>query len=82
MSRGLGIAMGAASEVFFSIIGKPPTFTRQRATMATMTRYYNISKAKRVLRYTPLWTLQEGVDRGVGWFVEEEKKKAGVIKAQ
>ncbi|UKZ73185.1 hypothetical protein TrVFT333_000826 [Trichoderma virens FT-333] len=74
ISRGMGILLGAASEVFFGIIGKPPTFTRLRATVSTMTRYYNISKAKRVLRYEPLWTLQQGIDRGVGWFMEERKK--------
>ncbi|PNY28360.1 Sterol-4-alpha-carboxylate 3-dehydrogenase, decarboxylating [Tolypocladium capitatum] len=80
LSRGLGVSMGFCSEVFFGIIGKPPTFTRQRAAMSTMTRYYNITKAKSVLRYEPLWTLQEGVTRGVGWFLEQEKN--GAIKVQ
>ncbi|KYK55429.1 C-3 sterol dehydrogenase/C-4 decarboxylase family protein [Drechmeria coniospora] len=80
LPRSVGIAMGLASEVFCRIVGIPPTFTRQRAVISTMTRYYNISKAKMVLRYQPLWTLQEGVSRGVAWFLEQEKKAA--VKAQ
>ncbi|EHK45244.1 hypothetical protein TRIATDRAFT_138983 [Trichoderma atroviride IMI 206040] len=79
ISQGWSIVLGSLSEVFFGIINKPPTFTKLRAVVSTMTRYYNISKAKRVLRYEPLWTLQEGVDRGVGWFLEQEKKD---VKAQ
>src|SRR5699024_7387760 len=74
LSRGLGTTMGFASEVVFGILQKPPTFTRQRAVMSTMTRYYNITKAKTVLRYEPPWTLQDGVDRGVAWFLEQDKK--------
>ncbi|KAK2603862.1 erg26, C-3 sterol dehydrogenase [Conoideocrella luteorostrata] len=81
LGRGTSLTLGGLSEIFYSIIGKPPTFTRTRANMATMTRYYNITKAKSVLGYEPLWTLQDGVARGVTWFLDEEKKK-GVIKAQ
>ncbi|OAQ81620.1 3-beta hydroxysteroid dehydrogenase/isomerase [Purpureocillium lilacinum] len=82
LSRGLGTTMGFASEVVFGILQKPPTFTRQRAVMSTMTRYYNITKAKTVLRYEPPWTLQDGVDRGVAWFLEQDKKAAAAVKAQ
>lgn len=73
LSRTFGLALGFLSEVFSSIVGKPATFTRQRAAISTMTRYYNITKAKTVLRYEPLWSLPEGVARGVGWFLEQEK---------
>ncbi|KAG5929900.1 hypothetical protein E4U42_003961 [Claviceps africana] len=76
LSRGTSLVLGSLSAFFFGLVGKPPTFTRVRAVMATMTRYYNITKAKTVLKYEPLWTLQEGVDRGVGWFLEQEKKGA------
>lgn len=76
LGKGTSSTLGMLSEIFFSIIQKPPTFTQQRAAMATMTRYYNITKAKGVLRYEPLWTLQEGVTRGVAWFMEQDKKKA------
>ncbi|KAG5984919.1 hypothetical protein E4U55_002501 [Claviceps digitariae] len=75
LGKGTSLALGSLSGFVFGLLGKPPTFTRVRAVMATMTRYYNISKAKSVLGYEPLWTLQEGVDRGVGWFLEQEKQK-------
>ncbi|CAM1507181.1 Fc.00g068220.m01.CDS01 [Cosmosporella sp. VM-42] len=81
IGREMGIVMGFCSELFFTIIGKSATFTRQAIIMSCMTRYYNITKAKRVLRYKPLWTLQEGVDRGVAWFVEQEKKGLVAAKA-
>ncbi|KAH6604725.1 c-3 sterol dehydrogenase c-4 decarboxylase family [Trichoderma cornu-damae] len=74
ISRGVSIILGSASELFFDIIGKPPTFTKMRAMISTVTRYYNIDKAKRVLRYEPLFTLQEGIKRGVDWALEQEKK--------
>lgn len=74
--RGTSLTLGMLSEIFFSIIGKPATFTRTRANMATMTRYYNITKAKSVLGYEPLWTLQEGVAKGVAWFLKQGENKA------
>ncbi|KAG6052929.1 hypothetical protein E4U17_005218 [Claviceps sp. LM77 group G4] len=73
LSKGMSLVLGSLSGFAFGLVGKPPTFTRVRAVMATMTRYYNITKAKSVLGYEPLWTLQEGVDRGVGWFLKQER---------
>lgn len=66
--------LGMLSEMACSVIGKRPTFTQLRVTLSTMTRYYNITKAKRVLKYRPIWTLQEGITRGMEWFIEEERK--------
>jgi sterol-4alpha-carboxylate 3-dehydrogenase (decarboxylating) len=40
-----------------------------------MTRYYDISKAKKLLGYAPIVGLQEGIERAVGWFMEEAKKE-------
>lgn len=74
--RTLALVLGSLSEMYFSAIGKPPTFTRQRVVFSTMTRYYNIAKAKSVLRYKPLWTMEEGVSRSVAWFLEREKESA------
>ncbi|KAM3509484.1 hypothetical protein MY10362_000564 [Beauveria mimosiformis] len=76
ISRDMSLLLGTASEIFNSIVGKKPTFTKQRAILSTMTRYYNITKAKMVLGYEPQWTLQQGVDRGVKWFLENEKETA------
>jgi sterol-4alpha-carboxylate 3-dehydrogenase (decarboxylating) len=74
LPKELSLAIGSLSEVFFGIIGKPAVFTKQRATMACMTRFYNIMKAKRVLHYEPIWTLQEGIEEGVRWALENQKE--------
>lgn len=70
--------LGVCSEIFSSVLQRTPTFTKTKVTITCMTRFFNITKAKRVLRYQPLWTLQEGVDRGVGWFLEQEKQQAAI----
>ncbi|KAF4961135.1 hypothetical protein FSARC_10257 [Fusarium sarcochroum] len=76
LNRELGITFASISEVFSSILRKTPTLTRKAIIMSCMTRYYNITKAKRALRYNPVWTLQEGIDRGVNWFLEQDKQAA------
>ncbi|RSL59834.1 hypothetical protein CEP54_007080 [Fusarium duplospermum] len=81
LPRELGIGLGFISEVFGTILGKTPTLTRKAIIMSSMTRYYNITKAKRVLRYKPLWTLQEGINRGVEWFAEQDRQQAAAAKA-
>ena len=79
LSRTTASFIGVVMEIAASVTGSEATFTKQRATLATMTRYYNITKAKRVLGYEPRWTLPEGVDRSVAWFLEQDKKG---VKAQ
>ncbi|KAI1466842.1 sterol-4-alpha-carboxylate 3-dehydrogenase [Daldinia caldariorum] len=74
MSRDVGILLGYLSELFFALIRKPPVFTRQRIIFSTMTRYYDISKAKRRLGYRPLVSLSDGVAKTVKWYLEQEKK--------
>jgi len=75
LPRDVGMVLGFLSEVFFAIIRKPPTFNRQRITFSCMTRYYDISKAKRRLGYKPLVSLDEGVRKSVKWALEHENKK-------
>lgn len=77
LPQGVGMMLGFLSEVFFWIIGKPPTFNRQRIVYSCMTRYYDISKAKRRLGYKPLVSLDEGIKRSVKWTLEQEQKKQG-----
>ncbi|CAI6098230.1 hypothetical protein V2G26_000800 [Clonostachys chloroleuca] len=76
MGKEIGYFFGVLSEIFASILGRTPTFTQLKVTMTTMTRFYNISKAKRVLKYEPLWTLQEGVDRGIQALIAERQAAA------
>ncbi|KAK4237859.1 sterol-4-alpha-carboxylate 3-dehydrogenase, decarboxylating [Achaetomium macrosporum] len=75
LPRGVGMVLGALSELFFWAIGKPPTFNRQRIIYSCMTRYYDISKAKKRLGYKPLVPLDEGVRRSVKWTLEQEHMK-------
>lgn len=78
LSREVGMFLGLMSEIVYGIIRKPPTFNRQRISYACMTRYYDISKAKRLLGYEPIVSLEEGIKRGVAWFQEQERlKEAG-----
>ncbi|KAK0737615.1 hypothetical protein B0T21DRAFT_365675 [Apiosordaria backusii] len=76
LPRGVGMVLGFLSECFFAAIGKPPTFNRQRIVYSCMTRYYDISKAKKRLGYKPLISLDEGVRRSVKWTLEQEKVNA------
>lgn len=74
LSRDLGLLLGTLSETFFALIGKTPSFNRQRIIFSTMTRYYDISKARRRLGYSPLVSLSEGVQRSVRWTLDQQKK--------
>lgn len=75
LPRDVGIAMGWCSETAAWLLRKPvPTFNRQRMVFSTMTRYYNISKAKRLLGYAPIVTLEEGIRRGVQYILDQEKE--------
>jgi sterol-4alpha-carboxylate 3-dehydrogenase (decarboxylating) len=73
--RELGLVLGSLSEAFFWIIRKPPTFNRQRILFSCMTRYYDITKAKRRLGYRPLVALGEGIRRSVKWQLDQESAK-------
>ncbi|KAI1759731.1 3-beta hydroxysteroid dehydrogenase/isomerase family-domain-containing protein [Hypoxylon sp. FL1150] len=81
LSRDVGLLLGLLSEVAFTIMRKTPTFTRQRIVYSTMTRYYDITKAKRRLGYKPLVSLSDGVKKTVKWTLEQEKAKAASVQA-
>lgn len=76
LSRSTSLLLGSLSQAAYALVNRPATFTRTRAVLSNMTRYYNITKAKTVLGYQPLWTLQEGIERGVRWFQEQEEREA------
>ncbi|KAI1437533.1 C-3 sterol dehydrogenase/C-4-like protein [Xylaria sp. CBS 124048] len=73
MSRDVGIILGYLSETFAALLRRQPTLTRQRIIYSTMTRYYNISKARNRLGYEPIVSLNDGVKRTVKWTLEQEK---------
>ncbi|KAH7326566.1 C-3 sterol dehydrogenase/C-4 decarboxylase family protein [Stachybotrys elegans] len=76
MSKEFASILGVASEIAFMILRKPPVFTKQRAVMSSMTRFYNINKAKRLLKYQPIWSLDEGVKRGVDYYLRQKAAAA------
>lgn len=75
ISRDVGMAVGGILEWGMWCLGRVPKLTRRQVRYSTMTRYYDCGKAKRRLGYTPLVGLQEGITRGVGWFLEERMKE-------
>ncbi len=77
ISKTAGLWLGWLSEVFSAVTGKTVTLNRQRIIYSCMTRYYDISKARRRLAYEPQVSLEEGIKRGVHWALEQEK--AGLI---
>ncbi|KAK8089488.1 c-3 sterol dehydrogenase c-4 decarboxylase [Apiospora hydei] len=75
MARETGLMLGFLSEVYFGLVRKPATFNRQRIIYSCMTRYYDITKARRRLGYEPLVGLDVGVKRAVAWTLEQKKKE-------
>lgn len=55
------------AETFSFITRREPTFTRFRVQFTCANRYYDISKARSVLGYTPLIGLEEGMKRSLAW---------------
>ena len=52
---------------------KESTLTRYGVRYSTMSRTLDIQKAKRVLGYKPIFGMQEGIERSVAWFKQNEK---------
>lgn len=66
LSIDLGLIIASLMEFVYWIfrLGKP-NLTRQQVQYTTMTRYFNIDKAKQRLGYEPIVTLESGIRRGV-----------------
>ncbi|KAJ9132573.1 Sterol-4-alpha-carboxylate 3-dehydrogenase [Coniochaeta hoffmannii] len=56
--------------------GSKPMLARAMVKYLTMNRWYNISKAKERLGYRPNVDWEEGVRRGVKWYLEKQAKTA------
>ncbi|KAL4885209.1 hypothetical protein BJY04DRAFT_180402 [Aspergillus karnatakaensis] len=72
--------IGGLAEAVLGLFGKTPNLTRRAVRYSCMTRYYSCDKAKQRLGYSPIVPLDEGLARGVGYFLElwrsEGEKKA------
>ncbi|MCJ1243929.1 hypothetical protein MMC30_001126 [Trapelia coarctata] len=74
----LGLIMGWISEWIVWITSRgsrQPNMTREGIRFSTITRTLNGDKAKRVLGYRPRVTMDEGIERGVKWFVDNRPKE-------
>ena len=81
LSADVAWTIGAILENLFWVLGKKPNLTRAQVKYSSMSKYHSIAKAKQRLGYEPLVGLEEGIKRGVGYIVEQEKK-AGEKKGQ
>lgn len=62
--------------------GWTPNLTRKTVNFSSMTRYYNIDKAKRRLGYQPLVGMGPAVERTTAWFREQRQVGSAEEKAQ
>lgn len=81
LSADVAWTIGAILENLFWVLGKKPNLTRAQVRYSSMSKYHSIAKAKQRLGYEPLVGLEEGIKRGVGYIMEQEKK-AGEKKGQ
>lgn len=56
--------------LFWLAGGRTPNLTRKKVIYSSLTRFYNIDKAKNVLGYEPQVGVEEGIQRTVRWFKE------------
>jgi len=65
MGTGLAMVISTLLELIMGLFGKTPNFTRLAVRNSSMTRYYNIDKAKMRLKYQHIVGLEDGVVTGV-----------------
>ncbi len=68
--------------LFWLAGGRIPNLTRKKVIYSSLTRYYNIDKAKNVLGYEPQVGVEEGVERTVKWFKERDDQRRPEKKSQ
>ena len=81
IGKDIGLVLATLAEWGTWLVGRDTPFKRRIVRYSSMTRYYDCSKAKRRLGYRPIVSLQEGIDRAVGAWLEEQKT-AGEKKGQ
>ncbi|MCJ1468306.1 erg26, C-3 sterol dehydrogenase [Pseudocyphellaria aurata] len=68
INKEAGLVIASLIEWIFWLLGRKPNLTRKMVNYSSMTRYYNIDKAKRLLGYQPLIGVEEAIVRSVKWF--------------
>lgn len=54
---------------------RKPNFTRQKVNFTCMNRTFSVAKIKKRLGYKPIWSIDEGIERGVAWFQKERPRE-------
>jgi sterol-4alpha-carboxylate 3-dehydrogenase (decarboxylating) len=73
IGKDVGLVLATVVEWAVWAIGRDTPFKRRIVRFSSMTRYYDCGKAKRRLGYRPIVSLQEGIQRAVGFWLEEQK---------
>lgn len=68
INKEFGLVIASLVEWVFWLLRRKPNLTRKVVNYSSMTRYYNIDKAKRLLGYQPLIGVEEGIARTVKSF--------------
>jgi len=79
----IGLVIGWLSEWLMWIQSwgtSQPNMTREGIRFSTINRTLNGAKAKRVLRYRPKVSMDEGIERSVRWYVERGRKENCVAR--
>lgn len=74
MPAAVGLILATLAEIFSKLFGKEAGFTRFRVSQAVQNRYYDIEKARRLLGYEPIVSLDEGMRRWTEWYKGELAK--------
>ncbi|HEY3175071.1 MAG TPA: NAD(P)-dependent oxidoreductase [Candidatus Polarisedimenticolia bacterium] len=69
--KGLASAAGGAFELAYKLTRIRPPLTRETVEFMTSDRAYDISKARRVLEWSPSIGIEEGTRRAVAWYREK-----------
>lgn len=68
IDKDIGLVIASLIGWIFWLLGRKPNLTRKAVNYSSMTRYYNIDKAKRILGYKPLVGMEEAIVRSVKSF--------------
>jgi sterol-4alpha-carboxylate 3-dehydrogenase (decarboxylating) len=74
----IGLFLATLAEMFSSLTGKEPGFTKFRVSTAVQNRYYDIERARRLLGYEPQVGLDEGLKRWTAWYKGELEKRSNI----
>lgn len=73
IGKDVGLVLATIVEWAVWVLRTDTPFKRRIVRYSSMTRYYDCSKAKRRLGYKPIVSLQDGIQRSVSFWLEEQK---------